>query len=202
VGPRWQSAPVHMKTRGAAILTGAFLALGTLGAADTVHLAGGVALSGAVIYLGEASLILSVPEQGNLIVPWEKIKQVEFSVRGEGICSQGEEIAWNNELLAACQTLAALDPARALFMDLGLTWMAVALGSYLEARCGRPPCFSISCALATLGMAKAVWDIVAFPKQEARLQAKIARLRELGQARGYVFRGCYVRERELWTRAW
>jgi len=191
-----------MKPRGAAILTGAFLALSALGAADTVHLAGGVALCGTVIYLGEASLVLSVPEQGNLMVPWEKIERVEFSIGEEGARSQAEEIAWNNELLEACQDLAALDPVRTLFVDLGLTWMAVALGSYLEAHCGRPPCFSIPCAIATLGVAKTVWDLLAFPKQEERLRAEIARLRELGQARGYVFRGCYVQERGFWTRVW
>lgn len=191
-----------MKTRGAAILTGAFLALGTLGVADTVYLAGGETLSGAVIYLGESSLVLLASNQGNLIVPWEKIERVEFSLGEAGVGSEAEEIAWNNELLEACQNLAALDPVRTLFVDLGLTWMAVALGSYLEAHCGRPPCFSISCALATFGMAKTVWDLLTFPKQEARLQAEISRLRELGQARGYVFRGCYVQEREFWTRAW
>lgn len=183
-------------------MTGAFLALGALGATDTVHLAGGVVLSGTVVYLGEASLVLSVPEQGNLMVPWEKIERVEFSIGEEGVGSEAEEIAWNNDLLEACQHLATLDPVRTLFMDLGLTWMAVALGSYLEAHCGSLSCFSIPCALATLGMAKTVWDLLAFPKQEARLQAEISRLREVGQARGYVFRGCYVQARESWTRAW
>ncbi|HAF70342.1 MAG: hypothetical protein XD60_1466 [Acetothermia bacterium 64_32] len=180
-----------MNRRKAAILFGAFFALGLVGAADTVHLRDGRTLSGTVVYLGGESLVLAVPDRGNLPLPWVEVRRVEFS--GGGPSPRGaEEIGWNNELLLACQELASLNPVRILFRDLGFTWLAVALGGYLEARCGGPFFLPGPCVAATLGLAKTLWDILSLPNQRARLEEEISRLNQVGQAKGYVFRGCYV----------
>ncbi|MBC7097900.1 hypothetical protein H5T52_02080 [Candidatus Bipolaricaulota bacterium] len=180
-----------LNTRRAAILLGAFFALGLVGTADTVHLRDGRTLSGTVVYLGGESLVLAVPDRGNLLLPWVEVRRVEFS--GGGPSPGGaEEITWNNELLLACQRLASLNPVRTLFQDLGLTWVAVALGGYLEARCEGSLFFPGPCVAATLGLAKTLWDILDLSNQKARLEEEISRLNQVGQARGYVFRGCYV----------
>ena len=167
--------------------------------ADTVYLASGGSLSGTVVHLGGDSLVVEVPGRGNLILPWGEVKRVEFQSASEGLPLPLDEVAWNNALVEVCQRLEALSPLKTLFVDLGLTWVAFAFGNYLEDHCGRPTCYSTACVLATVGAAKTVWDVLTFPRRRAALQAELERLWQLGQANGYVFRGCYVSEHVLWA---
>jgi len=177
------------------------LALGTL--ADVVHLRDGTAVEGRVAHLGGTALVLTVPGRGNLILPWEEVSRVEFTTEdpqpSRGGSAYPSEVAWNNAMMWVRERLAALNPVRTLLVDLGLTWVAVAVGSYLEDHCGSPACCSLSCTLAVVGVVKTVWDVFTLPKRREALAAEVNRLRVMGQAYGYVFRGCYVKDRELWA---
>lgn len=187
-----------MLSRGLLVIL--FVLAGLTGAvADTVYLAGGEVMTGTVTYLGASSLVLTVPGRGNLILHWQEVERVEFQPAAGGEAFPLDEVAWNNALMEACRRLESLSPLKTLLVDLGLTWAAFAFGNYLEDHCGQPACFSISCTLATLGVAKTVWDVLTFPKRRASVQAEISRLWEIGRASGFVFRGCYVSVNLLWA---
>ncbi|HIE47650.1 TPA: hypothetical protein EYP84_02005 [Candidatus Bipolaricaulota bacterium] len=175
----------------------AVAALASLSFADTVYLASGESLSGTVIHLGTESLVIAVPSRGHLIFPWGEVERVEFQPASGGPAFPLDEVAWNNALVEACRRLEAMDPLKTLVVNLGLTWVAFALGNYLEDHCGRPACWSVSCTFLTLGVAKTVWDLLTYPKRQAALRAEVARLWEIGRVNGYVFRGCYITESAL-----
>jgi len=178
-------------------LAAAVAAMASLSFADTVYLASGESLSGTVIHLGTESLVIAVPSRGHLIFPWGEVERVEFQPASGGPAFPLDEVAWNNALVEACRRLEAMDPLKTLVVNLGLTWVAFALGNYLEDHCGRPACWSVSCTFLTLGVAKTVWDLLTYPKRQAALRAEVARLWEIGRVNGYVFRGCYITESAL-----
>jgi|Deesub1362B_J571_1020462.scaffolds.fasta_scaffold05702_3 hypothetical protein len=168
------------------------LTASVVGAADTVFLRPGQSLTGEVVYLGDEGLVLSLPGQGNQFIPWEQVLRVEFSLRAPMSGPAPAEVGWNNALFTACHQLAELNPWRTAGIHLGLTWVGYALARYLEDRCGALKRGTLSCVVATLGVAKTLWELFQIPHRRRQLEGEIARLRTLGAAQGYVFRGCYV----------
>ena len=174
------------------LLAAIALAVRLGGWADTVFLHGGQRVAGEVTYLGDEAVVITLSGGSTHLIPWQQIDRVEFSSTLPSAVVAPGEVEWNNALFTACLRLSALNPWRIAGVHLGMTWVGYALARYLEDRCGALRRGTLSCAVATVGVAKTLWELFQIPLRRRNLEREIARLRTLGAAQGYVFRGCYV----------